>query len=245
MENIMLINLSQKMAMRRAMDITANNLANLNTTSYKTESVLFKEYLEEVKQKGTDKENLNFVIDQGLQRDFSEGTLIPTNSKLDFAITGDGFFVVETPDGPRYTRNGLFSTNANGELITPAGNKVLNDTDQPIVIDPENPEMTVAEDGRITFANGEDGGRLKVVRFENKGTLEKIGNSLYASEEEPQAADTYKILQGTLEGSNVSAIQEMTNIIEIMRSYQRAVRTEQSTSDLSKRAIERLGRIQS
>lgn len=244
MENAMLISLSQQMAMRRAMDITASNLANVSTTSYKSESALFKEYLEPVEQQGTEKETLNFVIDHGLKRNFSEGLITPTGNKMDFAISGDGFFVVETPDGQRYTRNGQFKLNAEFELVTQDGYRVLNADDQPIKIDPADPVLTIAKDGKVQLGENQDGGIIKVVNFANKGNLEKIGSSLYKTEDEAQPVEEFKIVQGALEGSNVSAVQEMTQMIQIMRSYQSAVRTEKSTNEIAKRAIERLGRVQ-
>src|SRR5262249_14205689 len=138
-------------------------------------------------------------VTTGGMLDFSTGALRQTGRSLDVALTGDGFFVVQTPRGERYTRDGSFTLDAAGQLVTAHGDLVIGDGG-PITIRPG--EVSVSEDGRITVA-GQEMGRLKLVRFqEPRSALLKEGDSLFAAtgSERPQEA-TIPVQQGTLESS--------------------------------------------
>ena len=243
MESILLVNLSRQMTMRRTMDVIANNLANMNTTAFKAESVLFKEHLEPV-QRGATRDNLSFVIDYGVSRNFEEGQFRPTGNSFDLAISGEGYFVVETDDGPRYTRNGHFKLDAEGQLVTHEGHPVLDQDGRTVLVNTED-VMTVSEDGTINANDEEEPQRLMIATFPNPGSLKKAGTSLFSSDDAPDQAAGAKVLQGTLESSNVSPILEMSRMIETTRAYQRASDTEEKTGELARKAIERLGRVQS
>lgn len=239
MENASYIGLSQQMALARRLEITANNMANINTTAYKGESPLFEEYLV------TDPEmpQMSYVHDYGTFRDMREGVLTHTGRPLDLAISGDGFFTIETDDGPQYTRNGSFRLNPDGILETNDGNPVLNDRGQPIQVDLEFKDVFITKDGTINIAPDETD-KIDLVRFDNSQELKKIGNGLYSREDqEALPAEEAAILQGKLEKSNIQPILEMTTMVDIMRSYQSAQKLLDTGHDIMMKTIEELPSI--
>ncbi len=247
MENVLLITLSKQTSMRRTMDVIANNLANMNTTAFKAETVLLEEHQHVVKNTSGDAREIGFVMDYGLNRNFSEGHFEATDNPLNLAISGEGYFVVETPEGIRYTRNGNLSVDTQGRLVTAEGFPLLDIDNRTIVLDQDGDALTIAKDGSIN-ANAQDEEeprRLQIASFDNQHALKKAGTSLYdAAEQAPVLVENARILQGRLERSNVSAIGEMTKMIETMRAYERATRTGQDVHDLSRKAVDRLGRVE-
>jgi flagellar basal-body rod protein FlgF len=240
MENAGYIGLSQQMALARRLEITANNLANLNTTAFKGESPIFEEYL----VTEPDMPEMSYVHDYGTFRDMQEGEFNHTGRPLDVAINGDAFFVIDTENGLRYTRSGSFRINEDGILVTNEGDQVLNDTNQPIEIDLEFRDVVIAPDG--TLSTGPDNiDRIGLSRFDNPQALKKIGNGLYSAENaEPLPAENSEMLQGTLERSNISPILEMSSMIDILRSYQSAQQLLDTGHDLQMKTIEELPAIQ-
>lgn len=244
MENAAYIALSRQMTLRRELDVVANNIANADTTGFKVEQLLVSAELGPRARNHGVRTSPNFVLDNGLGRDFSQGALRPTARALDFGIDGEGaFFTVQTATGEAYTRDGAFTLDPEGRLVTEAGNPVLGDGGE-IILDPELGTPAVAEDGTIS-QNGEAVGRLTLVRFDVLSVLQKGGDGLYrnTSNAAPMAANDAQVRQGMLEGSNVNPILEITNLIEISRAYERASRMIENAHDLSKRAVERLGRV--
>ena len=240
MQNTLLVGLSQQMALRRNMDIIAHNLANLETAAYKAEHPAFKSYVQDILNADGDPDEVKFVDDYGMVRDTSEGQFERTSSPLDVAIGGKGYFVVETPDGPQYTRNGHFRLNAEGQMVSTDGWPVLDINNQAIFFTPQDTDLRIAKDGSISTALGEKG-RLAVVTFENEAALERTGGTLYKTDALPEPSDNAELIQGSVEGSNVIAIAEITNMIEVMRAYDTATRLVKNAEDLSKKAISELG----
>jgi flagellar hook-basal body protein len=130
MENTLLIGLSRQMALRRELDVVANNIANLNTTGFKADGNIFHEHLMPVARSerfsGADR-RLSYVMDRATWHDFSQGPLQQTGNPLDLAVDGKAFLAVDTPRGERYTRNGALQINAQGELVTTEGFRVLGE----------------------------------------------------------------------------------------------------------------------
>ncbi len=244
MENVVLVNLSRQMAMRRTMDVIANNLANMNTTAFKAETMLFQEHAETVRPPEGDRETIRFVMDYGLTRNLEEGQMQTTGNPLDLAISGEGFFAVQTPGGERYTRNGNLSIDTEGRLTTKEGHPILDQDGREIFLDPEQDTLTINSDGSINVAPDVDPLRLMIVRFEEPRALKKAGGSLFTTDEAPKVAEEARIVQGMLEKSNVSAITEMTRMIQTMRAYESASKASERSHDLTVKAIERLGRTQ-
>jgi len=232
--------LSRQISLRRNLDVVANNLANMNTDGFKSESVLFSEYMSKVPGEAARLGDLSFVLDRGVARDMTEGALAHTGGDLDVAILGEGFFVIGTEAGERYTRNGHFGVDDLGRLTTRDGDPVLDDSGQEILLDLAGAELSISEDGVISTSLGEIG-RLGLVRFENPEGLSKEGGALYASEEEPERLETIRLKQGVLESSNVAPILEITKMIDISRAYESASKLIDTASELTRKAVEKLG----
>lgn len=230
-------------------DTISNNLANVNTTGYKKESAEFKSLLyQTIQEKSYDSEGTEKptgiqvglgVRNSAITSHYTQGTLLQTENDSDLAIEGKGFFMVQTADGETaYTRNGSFQM-ANGidgvTLATSEGYPVLDTKKQPIVIKKyASSEITINENGELCHKNGTKnatpiGIKIGIAQFNNPSGLEKMSNSLLKEssasgtpllESENKALKQSKVQQGYLEGSNVSAVDEMVNLIVAQRAYE-------------------------
>jgi flagellar basal-body rod protein FlgF len=245
MENALYVTLSRQMVLRRQMDIVANNIANSDTAGFKVESLMEKTDPASPAVTMGGPNPVKFVSADGVARDFGQGGLNRTDAPLDLAIEGQGFFQVQGPDGPRYTRDGRFTLDETGRLVTQKGLPVLDDGGGEIVLDPADGQLSVAEDGTLTQGDISVG-KLGVVTFRTLATLEKAGDNLYrnTSTQQPQPAEAAHVRQGMLESSNVQPILEITRMIEVSRAYESAARIMDSTAELSKTAVQRMGRVQ-
>ncbi len=237
MENTLFIALSKQLAIHREMAVIANNLANTSSPGFKNEQMMFVEYLKKTGPGG----KVSLVQDIALARDLSEGTFKRTNNVLDVAIHGKGWFVVESPQGERYTRNGHFRLNEEGELVTTTGHKLMTTTGEPIVFEPGDNDIVIKGDGKVT-ASGEDRGTLRVVTFENERRLEKVSGNLFRSDDTPDEKSEAEVVQGVIEESNVRPIIEITRMIKAMRSYQGAQSMVEREHDRQRQAIDKLTR---
>ncbi len=220
METTTYIALSRQSALRRQMDVVANNLANMNTAGYKGEKMMFVEHL--VKSRGGNQilgDKISYVRDIATMKDTSDGPLESTGNSFDLAVSGPGYFVVETDIGNRYTRNGQFQLNEGGQLVTQAGDPVLSDSNQPFFFGPTDKNVAISADGTISTKNGVLG-RIGLVTFENEQTLRPGAGGLFATTAAPKPVETPRIAQGMLEGSNVLPIIEMSRMISVHRSYE-------------------------
>ncbi|MCR9256857.1 MAG: flagellar basal-body rod protein FlgF [Alphaproteobacteria bacterium] len=228
MENAVVIGLSGQTALFRKLSVTANNMANLNTPGFKRGELIFNEFLDRTRPG----EKLSFVQDKGMAYDFGQGGINFTGNPFDLAIEGDGFFVIDTPQGPRYTRDGAFAPNVDGVLVNKNGHPVLNDNGGEINI-PAEDGISINQDGSITTRDGANIATLRLVTFDNLQDLKRAGDSGFSTVNRPRQVEDSKIAQGFLEGSNVSGIAEVTSLIDIQRTYSRV-------SDLVKKEQERL-----
>lgn len=238
MEQTMYVSLSRLTALRRQMEIVANNVANMNTTAFKGEKVMFEEYV----QRPEPSRPTSFVRDYGMMRDLANGPIQITERPLDVAIEGEGYFVVLTPQGEFYSRNGAFSLNADGELVHMSGHPVLADTGQAILIDTDLGQPSIDSTGVISDGEGNEVGRLDLVVFDNERELRGVGDSLYTTEQPPLPAELFTLTQFALEGSNVNAIQEMTNMMTLSRTYQSTQQMIERTDSLDRKAIQQIGK---
>lgn len=173
--------------------------------------------------------------------DFTQGGLMTTGHPFDLAIQGEGFFSVQTPDGVRYTRDGRFIRDAQNQLVTVDGYRVLNSGGQPIQI----PDGVVSFelDGRIKV-NGAEIGQLGLVRFESpEDELERDQGNLFSAAGQPTGEGEVRIVQGGLEMSNANPTQLMTQLVEVARSYEAAMKMVQNQDELLGKTIASLGRI--
>jgi flagellar basal-body rod protein FlgF len=245
MDNSLLVSLSQQLAAYRSMDVIANNIANASTPGFKRETAKFEEYVTRLRPSETQKgpQSLSFVKDAGIVRDVSQGELTNTGAPLDFAINGKGFFTVQTPAGMRYTRDGHFSLDQDGQLVTSNGYPVQGDGGS-ITITPDDGDISVGPDGTISSivsGNSNQIGKLQVVDFADERAMTKEGANLYATSQSATAAPDSSIAQHMLEGSNVQPVIEMSHMVEVMRAYQATATLSNSQETLMRQAIDKLG----
>ncbi len=235
----------------KRMDVISNNLANSSTTGFKKD-LLISTTSPEVTiisrggkgYKGSARINaigpLNYITHvDNIHTAFTQGQLNATEKTTDLAIRGQGFFVVDTPEGLRYTRDGTFVINGNGFLVDTKGNYLMGENG-PIQLTSES--FTVTSGGFI-YENGELIDRLNLVNFQNPESLRKIGDNLYETTDQTTAIGFQgEVMQGYLEGSNVSALGEMVDMITATRIYesnQRVVNMLDSTLDKAVNEIAR------
>lgn len=231
MENTSYVAMSRQMALMLQLDEVANNIANATTAGYQAQRMLFADVLVEA----PDSDPVHMVEAVGEYRDLSSGPMMHTGNDLDLAIEGDGYFVLQTPAGERYTRHGSFRLDSTGQVVNSLGYPVLSDAG-PITINPEDGPINIARDGTISTPAGRRG-KIRVVRFDDAQRLEKTVNSLYASQDPALPVEQPTIEQGALELSNVQPVVEMTHMIEIMREFQAADDMLEAEHDRLKSAI--------
>jgi len=213
MENTLLVGLSRQVVLERELDVSANNMANVNTNGFKANHMLFEEYL----NSGAHEDNfqrpdrrVSYVQDRGTYVDLAQGSAQLTSNPLDVAIDGSGFFAVQTAAGERYTRDGNLHLNAQGQLVTVSGNPVLG-TAGPIVFQPTDHDINIAPDGTITVLEGVTRtdsvrGKLRLVSFADAQKLLKQGDNLFSegggAAAQPDAVSAVR--QGYIEKSNVN-----------------------------------------
>ncbi len=245
MDNSLLISLSQQIAAYRSMDVIANNLANVSTPGFKRESAKFEEYVQMVRpaEGQTGPQPVSFVKDAGTMRDISQGNISSTGAPLDLALNGKGYFTVATPAGERYTRDGHFSLNANGQVVTSDGYAVQGEGGA-ITITPTDGDIHISSDGVISsVVNGtlNQLGKLRLTDFADERALKPEGGNLYAANGIATAPATATVVQGALESSNVQPVLEISKMIEVMRAYEATATLSKSQEDLSRDAITKLG----
>ena len=223
-------------ALMKEYEIISHNLANVSTVGFKRRSNAFTRAMGE--------ENLNDQSyspgEVNLQTgfDFSQGTMTETGRDLDFALLGKGFFIIETPDGPLYTRNGVFSTNSAGQLVDLEGRTVGGESG--VIALPRKiavSEIFVTADGTVT-AQGKKLGKFKIVDFgEDQSKLAPVGNSCFKMTDEdvePQVTKNILVKQGFQEASNVQVVEELVDMIMVTRMYEANVNFMDKRSDASK-----------
>jgi flagellar basal-body rod protein FlgF len=243
MQNATYIALSSQMALQRHMDVVSNNLANLATPAFKGEAMVFSQYL--VKPAGTSP--LAFVQDIGTVRDLRQGPLSRTGNPLDLALEGKGYFAVQSPLGVRYSRNGHFQLDADGQIVTNDGFAVLGDSGQPLIVPPTTKTITVAPDGTISLSS--DGttavslvGKLQVVDFAAPQAVAPAANGLWVTDQTPQPAAA-KVQQGMIEESNVQPVVELTRMLSVARASQSIKSFLDEESQRRSTAIDKLGKV--
>ena len=237
--------LSHEQALRRRLDVAANNMANMSTTGFKREQPVFREFVE----RGENAEvpaarNTSFVLDYGVVHDTAAGSFEPTGNALDVMIDGAGWLTVETPQGPAYTRAGSLKVLESGDLATAGGQRVLGEGGQAINLPLEQAgRVAILADGTLAGPEGPLG-RIAVTAFADEQALEPRGDGMMTGEGgRVLAAEETKLRSGGVEKSNVQPIVETTAMVEILRAYQTSMRMSESLNDMRKGAIDKLGRF--
>jgi len=235
----------------QALEVMTNNIANINTTGFKGQ----RHYFQVRENNRSDAyselaEAINGpIVDVRSGTDFSIGQLKETGNPLDLALTGEGFFVVETPQGLRYTRDGSFRLNMAGELITNEGFKVMAEErpdekkPRPIVL-PEG-KVAVGENGQISV-DGVMSAKLKLAAFEDLTQLKRLGGSLF--EAPPSAVQVppanSEVASGFLEQANINSVKSLAEVVNLMRSFEMLTRAIRSlTNDVDQKIINEVGRV--
>jgi flagellar basal-body rod protein FlgF len=230
-QNIAVLSLQKQLKFR--MDVVANNIANISTNG-------FKRHFSDVEA-----ENAGAAIGSVPQNpalaatplDLRQGSFDYTGNPLDLAIEGPGFFQVETGGGVRLTRNGRFTLDAEGQLVTSSGASVLDIGGAPVQVPLDAGNIVVAKDGTVS-AGGQVVARLGVVN----AVVASEGGGLYLPVTAPEQDTAFGVRQGALEASNVSAVSELAEMIEIQRAYERAASLTNSEHERMRHVIQIMGR---
>lgn len=216
MENAIYAALTRQSGLMREMRTVANNIANSNTNGFRREGVVFSEYMVSLDRRG---ETLAMANARGRMVDLRPGVLTQTNGQFDIALEGDGFFMVQTADGPRLTRAGAYTPNADGELVDMAGNPLLDEGQAPIAIPPGARNVGIGADGTIS-ADDQPIGRIGVFASPDPSELLHQEGTLFTPGDNPEPLEDPRVRQGFLEESNVDPVMEITRMVEVQRAYE-------------------------
>lgn len=213
MEASTYVTLSRQAGLMHEMRIVANNIANAATTGYRQEGVLFSEFI----RSAPGQPALSMSRAQVRDTSFAQGALRQTNGAFDFAIEGDGFFLVQTAAGQRLTRAGHFAPNAAGELVTPEGDPLLDEGGAPVFA-PPGAQIAVSADGTLS-ADGQPLGRIGLYRPADPLDLTREDGVRFASGA-VLPAENARLLQGFVERSNTDPVLQVARMIEVQRAYE-------------------------
>lgn len=208
------VTLTRQSGLMSEMEMIAHNMANISTTGFRREGMVFSEYVQGVE----DGPSISMAFGNTRSIDLSQAGVTQTGGRFDFALHGDGFFQVQTPQGVMLTRAGSFTPSPTGELVTPDGFQLLDDGGTPVFVPPDAQKVTLAEDGTLS-ADGQPLARLGVVLPEDRNSLEHQMGTLFSAGA-TQPVDRPVVLQGFLEDSNVDPVSEVARMIAVQRAYE-------------------------
>ena len=241
MQNITSIAASRLAAQQRALDVTADNIANAGTPGYKAVRIQFSDWLS--RQHGTATPRggaaLAFTQDRATWRDFQPGPLNHTGNPLDLALTNAGYFTVSTPQGPRLTRAGRFGLLSDGTIVDGTGNALLNTEGKSIQLSPTDTQITVAGDGTLSSANGPIG-KIGVVEVADPMHLSAGGGAKLTSGSTTTPATNPGLVQGSVEDSNVQPMLEMVRMMNDLREFQYVTQMVEAEDQRQQSAIDKL-----
>ena len=239
------------------LEILSNNIANVNTVGFKQDKTQFQQYFSSALENSNMQTPANtdtsqateFWFELSTHTDHSTGPLKQTGNRFDMAITGNGFFCIQTPDGIQYTRRGDFAMDPIGNLVTQEGWPVLGEGGEITVEsqadfgDIDGHEILIHEDGTVEV-DGNSVGKLRIVEFSDPQLLTKAGNTNFMTSSDTAAespAANYRISQGMVELSNVDAVRMMTELIETLRGYESYQKVIRSIDEVNSSAINEVG----
>lgn len=239
METSGYIALTRQSGLLKEIQTVANNIANISTTGFRREGVVFAETLRELDAEGGGIAMANAKV---WFTDANTGGMSPTGGDFDLAIDGAGYFMVETPLGERLTRAGNFATNSDGDLVTLSGYRVLDSGGAPIFIPPDSGRVGISNDGTIS-ANGKLLAQVGVFDVENPAMMTREDGVLFISDQEALSSENPNVKQGFLETSNVDPITEMARMIEVQRAYEIGQNLLDKEDERIRNSIRTLGKI--
>ncbi len=236
MDNAGYIGLSRQSGLMRELNTVANNIANINTNGYRREANMFAEH---VKALQNDDPSLSIATMTRRYVDLSAGDITKTSNPLDVAIEGNGFFLVETPQGERLTRDGAFSLNAQSELVSSNGARVLDESGGAVVIPPGGGKVSITADGTVNVG-AQNVGKLGIVTAD-PAFLVRVGQNQFRAENGFEPSLNSRVHQFSLEGSNVSAVEELARLIEVQRTYEASKKFSDDDGERITRTVRALG----
>lgn len=243
MVNSTYIGVSHLDMLRRKMSMVASNVANINTTSFKREMMLTNVY----PRKTTFREHIDLVQDIATVRDLRQGEIFTTDNQLDVALNGQGYFAVQTDFGIRYTRNGSLKIDNTGRMTTNTGLPILNTQNQSLVIPEGVSDIQIYPNGNVvTRVSGQpdvEVGTIRIVDFDEPQYMNRIGDSLYETEEPPREGVDATLVQFALENSNANMVELMTEMIEVQRTYSRTKSFLDKEDERIRGMLQTLGRV--
>jgi flagellar basal-body rod protein FlgF len=232
MDNSIYVALSKQLTVFRDLDITANNIANVNTIGFQGERLIFDDFL--VKDTSKIDPTLAFARDPISYRDTGDGKMLKTSNTFDLAINGPGYFSVQTPQGVRYTRAGNFTLNPDGFLVTQDGYPALGSGGASIVIPRDARNIDINGGGNI-FNDGRPIGQIGIFEFGAPQRLKREGDTLFSTDEAPLAPTTSRVSQGFLEQSNINAVTELVHLLDLQNSVASTAKFVETIYDLERR----------
>lgn len=229
--------LTRQSGLMKEMQAIANNIANSSTAGFRREGVIFSEYV----RRTEGDPSLSMARASARNIDLTQGDISETGGSFDFAIEGDGFFLIETPRGNRLTRMGSFTPSAEGELVNPDGYRLLDQGGAPVFVPPDAGKVSMARDGTLS-ANGEPLAQIGLWQPQDPTDLIHEGGTLFATRQGEVPMDGGTILQGQLEGSNVNALTEISRMIDVQRAYELGQSFMEREDNRMRTVIQTLGR---
>jgi len=224
----------------QSLDMLANNLANATTAGYKLDREFYSVFGEEDGSMGG---GTKLPMIDKHWTDFTQGTLDPTGNPLDLALSGKGFFAVNGSSGPLYTRNGSFRVSPKGVLTAADGLPVRGAKGAPIKVQP-GAAIEINADGTVS-QSGQPVGRLEITDFKDPSVLTKMGNSYFRAD--PSAPKSIpagtSVAQGRLESSNVIAAESAVRLVGVMRHFEMLQKAITISTDMGKKSVEEVARI--
>jgi len=216
MENATYAGITRQHGLMAEMRAIANNIANASTTGFKAEEIMFAEH---VKRLGGDHASLSMATASVRNTVMSQGGLSQTGGPFDLAIEGDGFFLIETPQGERLTRAGSFTPNENSDLVDMQGNRVLDAGGAPVFVPQGAGPIGISPDGTIS-AGGQPVGQIGLYIPTDPTKMTREGGTLFNANGAIDPAQNGRMMQGFLEESNVNPITQVGRMIEVQRAYE-------------------------
>ncbi len=241
MDNTTNIALSRLSAQQRAMDVVAGNLANASTPGYRAERTVFADWLvrEPAGAEPSGGRTIAFAQTRATYRDRAEGTLTQTGNPLDLALSGEGWFTVQTANGTRLTRAGRFTLQKDGSVTDEAGNPLLDTKAQPLKLSTADTDLTVKADGTLRSQNGVIG-QIAVVVPNDPNRITAEGGRLFRADVPTAPVARPKIVQGAVEDSNVQPIAEITRMISTERDFQFVTQMVEAEGQRRQSAIDKI-----
>lgn len=229
--------LTRQSGLMREIQAIANNIANSSTSGFRREGVVFSEYV----QRLDDSPSLSMARASGRNIDLTQGDLNITGGSYDFAIQGEGFFLLETPNGNRLSRAGSFMPAADGNLVNPDGYRLLDAGGAPIFVPPDAGPVALATDGTLS-AGGTPIARIGLWAPQDPTALRHEGGTLFVADAGEVPVEGSSIFQGQIEDSNVNAFSEISRMIEVQRAYQAGQSFLDKEDERARSVIQTLGR---